>query len=59
MTLNSDSEPFERMQTAMGQGRTLISPYHLALIGCAIANDGKLMRPYVVNRIENHKGKTV
>ncbi|MBQ1520223.1 MAG: penicillin-binding protein 2, partial [Clostridia bacterium] len=26
---------------------------------CAIANDGKLMRPYVVNRIENHKGKTV
>ena len=46
------------MMTAMGQGNTLISPYHLALIGCAVANDGLLMRPYVVSRVENHKGKT-
>ena len=30
----------EMMMTAMGQGNTLVSPYHMALITQAIANGG-------------------
>ena len=38
------------MMTAMGQGETQVSPYHMALITSAIANGGKLMKPYLVDK---------
>ena len=44
------------MQTAIGQGNTLVSPFHMALIVSAIANDGILMSPYFVDHIENSEG---
>jgi len=47
------------MMTAMGQGNTQVSPYHMAMITAAIANGGKLMRPYLVNEITNYTGTTV
>lgn len=57
--IDKNTGPGELMMTAMGQGRTQVSPYHLALIGCAVANNGLLMRPYLVSRIENDRQKTV
>ncbi len=36
--------------TAMGQGKTQVSPYHMALITSAMANGGTLMRPYLVDQ---------
>ncbi len=57
--VDKNTGPGEMMMTAMGQGNTLVSPYHLALISSAIANDGVLMRPYIVSRVENHRGKSV
>ena len=47
------------MQTSIGQGKTLVTPYHLALVMSAIANDGILMKPYIVDRVENHDGVEV
>ncbi|MGN0350502.1 MAG: peptidoglycan D,D-transpeptidase FtsI family protein [Roseburia sp.] len=47
------------METAIGQGETLVTPMHMALITSAIANDGVLMRPYVVDHTENEKGVVV
>ncbi len=47
------------MQTAIGQGETLVTPMHMALVTAAIANDGVLMRPYVVDHTENDKGVVV
>ncbi len=41
------------MQTAIGQGETLVSPMHMALITAAVANNGVLMKPYLIDRIEN------
>ena len=41
------------METSIGQGKTLVTPFHMALITCAIANDGMLMKPYVIDHIEN------
>ena len=47
------------MMTAMGQGQTQVSPYHVTLITAAIANGGTLMKPYLVDRIENHTGSQI
>ena len=44
------------MMTAMGQGETQVSPYHMALITSAIANGGKLMKPYLVDKVTNASG---
>ncbi|MFI3170973.1 MAG: penicillin-binding transpeptidase domain-containing protein [Eubacteriales bacterium] len=57
--LDSSSELYETMMTAMGQGDTLTSPYHMALITAAIANGGKLMTPYIIDSIENYTGDEV
>ena len=47
------------MQTSIGQGNTLVSPMHMALITSAIANDGKLMQPYYIDRVETINGTKV
>lgn len=57
--LTSSSSTAETMMTAMGQGDTLTSPYHMALITAAIANGGKLMNPYIVDSIENYTGSVI
>ena len=49
----------ELMMTAMGQGETVVSPYHMALITAAAANGGTLMEPYLVDEIVNHTGTRV
>lgn len=40
-----------KVDTAIGQGKTQITPLHNALIVSAIANKGELMKPYVVDKI--------
>lgn len=55
--LNSDSKLEEVMQTAIGQGKTQITPLHNALIASAIANNGVLMKPYTVDKITTEDGK--
>ncbi len=45
--LNSDSEEYMVMQTVFGQGETLVSPLHLALVASAVANGGVLMTPHI------------
>ena len=49
----------EMMQTAIGQGKTQMTPMHLNLITCAIANGGVLMKPYVIERVESAEGNLV
>ncbi len=57
--IGKDSSTDDLLQTGIGQGRTLISPVHMLLITSAIANDGVLMRPYLISRIENSDGGTI
>lgn len=47
------------MQTAIGQGNTLVSPMHMAMITASIANGGNMMTPYLVDRVETYTGATV
>lgn len=50
---------FVRELTAIGQGNTLMTPLHNLLLTAAIANNGVLMRPMVLDRLENAAGETV
>ena len=57
--LKEDSGTAEIMMTAMGQGNTTVSPYHMALITQAVANGGTLMEPYLVDHVTNYTGTEV
>ena len=57
--IGTDSTTDDLLQTGIGQGRTLISPIHMLMITSAIANDGILMRPYVVSEIQNADGGVI
>ncbi len=49
----------EMMQNAIGQGRTQMTPIHLAMITAAVANDGILMKPYMIGRVESAEGSVI
>ncbi|MDO4269012.1 MAG: penicillin-binding transpeptidase domain-containing protein [Eubacteriales bacterium] len=55
--MGEGASDWERLQTAIGQGNTQITPMHSAMITSAIANGGILMRPYVIDRVENAAGE--
>lgn len=46
-------------QTAFGQGDTLITPLHNAMIMSTIANGGLMMKPYMIDSIESYKGTKI
>lgn len=49
----------EMMQNVIGQGKTQITPLHVAMITSAIANDGILMKPRMIRRVESAEGVKV
>lgn len=57
--VSDEMPPAEMMQTSIGQGKTQITPIHLNMITCAIANQGVLYKPYVIDRVENDAGTVV
>lgn len=57
--INEKSSGPDMMMTAMGQGETLVSPYHMALITSAVANGGILMEPYLVEKVTNYGGTEI
>lgn len=57
--LNESSSDWEVAQTAFGQGKTLITPMHMALMCSAIANNGVLMQPYLIDSVINSEGKII
>lgn len=54
--VNEDITVSDMMQVSIGQGTTAMTPIHLNMITCAIANQGTLMKPYVVDHVENSSG---
>lgn len=49
----------DMMQISIGQGTTAITPLHLNMITCAIANEGKLMKPYLIETVKNSAGNEI
>ena len=59
LTMNADTTDAEVMQAAIGQGTTQMTPLQLNMITAAIANDGMLMKPYLVDRVETKERNVV
>lgn len=51
--LSGSSTEFDIAQTVIGQGKTLVTPMHMALLMCGIANEGTVMKPALVSAITN------
>lgn len=59
LVVNKETPDSEMMQISIGQGAATISPLQLNMITCAIANKGKLMKPYVTDCVKNSAGNTI
>lgn len=46
----------ELAATSIGQGKTLVTPLHMAMLAASIANEGTLMEPYMVDYSQDKKG---
>ncbi len=57
--MGEGADEWERLQTSIGQGKTQITPMHNLMITAAIANGGTLMKPYLIDHVENAGGQTV
>lgn len=57
ITLNNELSVAEKVETSFGQGNTLVTPLHMAIITGAVANGGYIYKPYVVDKIITPTGK--
>lgn len=57
--ITEKSSPGDIRQAAIGQGDTLVSPLQNTFLVCAAVNKGKLMKPYLVDHIEDYQGNVV
>lgn len=48
-----------KMDTAIGQGKTLVSPLHMVMLASAVCNDGVAMRPQLIEEVQNYQGISV
>lgn len=53
------AQQWEIAQTVIGQGSTLMTPMHNLMLISSIANGGILMKPYLIDRVENTDGELV
>jgi peptidoglycan glycosyltransferase len=58
-SLNESSKESELVETAIGQGKTLTTPLQMARITAAVANGGMLMKPYILDHVEDSHGNTI
>ncbi len=59
LVINADTSDADVMQAAIGQGTTQMTPLQLNMITAAIANDGMLMKPYLIDRVETRDRNVV
>lgn len=57
--VSADMADSDMMQVSIGQGTTSITPMHMNMITCAVAGKGTVMKPYVVERVENSAGSVI
>ena len=57
--LTESSSTFDITQSSIGQGTTLVTPLHMAMIVNAIKNDGMRMKPYLVSSLTDYENKVI
>ena len=53
------SDAIDIGRVAIGQERLAVTPLQMAMVAAAIANDGRLMRPHLVEKVTDRDGRTV
>ena len=56
-SMDEEAGTGEIIQTAIGQGRTLVTPLCMALVTSAVANEGIVMEPFIAERITAPTGR--
>lgn len=46
------------VETSIGQGETLVNPLYMAMLASSIANDGVMMKPYIISNKIYYDGNT-
>lgn len=59
LKIDESTSDSDMIQASIGQGTTQITPLHVNMITCAIANKGVLMKPYLVDCVKNNEGSIV
>lgn len=59
LVIDDTTSDSDIIQASIGQGTTQITPLHLNMITCAVANKGVLMKPYLVDHVENNEGNII
>lgn len=57
--VNDSMSELEMVRTSFGQGDTLVTPIHMNMITQSVANDGLLMKPFLVDKVVNCNGAVV
>ncbi len=57
--MNEELSDEAMIQTSIGQWKTQITPLHLNMITASIANGGIMMKPYLIDRVENAHGTVI
>lgn len=53
--LPSHLDPNLFAASTFGQGQVMVTPFHMALITAGVANEGKIMRPYLIDSVLDSK----
>ena len=53
------NDPVDLARVAIGQERLLATPLQIAMVAAAVANEGKLMKPQIWNRVVDPDGRVV
>lgn len=56
LQLSEEENDFNVLAAYMGQGKTLVTPLHMAMLSSMIVNDGVLMKPYLFDYSMSNKG---
>jgi peptidoglycan glycosyltransferase len=52
-------DKLELAWTAVGQGKTLVTPLQMAMVAAAIANNGEVKQPFIVKEVKSYTGVTL
>ena len=59
MQLKDNDSEFIKSQTVIGQGKTLVTPIHMLMLYSSVANDGIVMKPYMIEGVISKNGKEI
>ena len=57
--MDEDTTDSDVMQVSIGQGTDQVTPLHMNMITSAIANKGIMMKPYLIDYVENYNGNII